>query len=132
MLKTLLICADGSAYGLNAAKKAVNIAKLHDACVIVLHIQVDRGHTFTVPWQLEVGEPDAMQKPTVLQKANLEATMQLCQTAGIRFRCRIESGSAAEQIIRVAEDEGVDLIVMGPKGLSDWKALSLGAVNHPV
>jgi len=72
------------------------------------------------------------QQLTAHQKANLEATTQLCQTAGIRFRCRHECGSAAEQIIRVAEDEGVDLIVMGTKGLSDWKALSLGAVNHPV
>lgn len=132
MFNTLMICADGSTYGLNAAKKAVSLAKLHDACVLMLHVQVDQGHTLRAPCQLEAGESDSTEELTVHQNANLEATMQLCQTAGIRFRCRHERGRAEEQIIRVAEDEGVDLIVMGPRGLSDWKALSLGGVSDYV
>jgi nucleotide-binding universal stress UspA family protein len=40
--------------------------------------------------------------------------------------------SAAEEIVRTAEREGADLIVMGSRGLSLWKRLLLGSVSSAV
>ena len=40
--------------------------------------------------------------------------------------------SAAEEIVRTAEREGSDLIVMGSRGLSAWKRLVVGSVSSAV
>ena len=44
----------------------------------------------------------------------------------------IEDGDPAEQILRHAESEGANLIVMGSRGLSDLKGLLMGSVSHKV
>ena len=56
----------------------------------------------------------------------------MCKDAGVRYRGRCEGGHAAEQIVRIACDEDVDLIVVGSRGLSEWKALLLGGVSDQV
>lgn len=40
--------------------------------------------------------------------------------------------SAAQEIVRTAEREGTDLIVMGSRGLSAWKRLVIGSVSLAV
>ena len=44
----------------------------------------------------------------------------------------IEDGDPAEQILRYAESEGANLIVMGSRGLGDLKGLLMGSVSHKV
>jgi len=41
-------------------------------------------------------------------------------------------GRAAKAILRAAESEGADVIVMGSRGLSDLAGLLLGSVTHKV
>ncbi len=45
---------------------------------------------------------------------------------------RVEDGSPAETILKVAEETGADAIVMGSRGRSDLKGLVLGSVSHAV
>jgi nucleotide-binding universal stress UspA family protein len=51
---------------------------------------------------------------------------------GLRVITRIEYGSPAAQIVRVAEDERVDLIVMGAQGMTALEELLLGSVSYEV
>ncbi len=44
----------------------------------------------------------------------------------------IEDGDPSEQILRYAEKEAANLIVMGSRGLSDLKGLLMGSVSHKV
>jgi nucleotide-binding universal stress UspA family protein len=44
----------------------------------------------------------------------------------------VEDGDPAHRIVEVAGREGVDLIVMGRRGLGDLKGLLLGSVSHKV
>lgn len=132
MFDNILICTDGSATALKAAKRAVALAKQSNACVLLLNVLPNAALAVTVPWQLEIGGTGSAPQLTAAQQANLEASLSMCKEAGLRFRCRHESGHAAEQILRVAEDEGADLIVMGSRGLNEWKALMLGSVSDHV
>ncbi len=45
---------------------------------------------------------------------------------------RIESGSPGDEIVRVAADEGFDLIVIATHGRSSWKRALLGSVADHV
>lgn len=40
------------------------------------------------------------------------------------------SGHAAQSIVRAADDNSADVIVMGSRGLSDWSGLLVGSVTH--
>ena len=48
------------------------------------------------------------------------------------FDARIGPGLPAEQIVRVAEKEKVDLIVLGTQGHSGFKRLMIGSVTDRV
>ena len=132
MFKSMLICSDGSEDAVRAATKAVAMAKDQDAFVVLLNVVPSGTQQFLVPWQLEAGGTDAQSHLTVQQSANLDKTLKMCRDMGICYRCRYESGHPAEQILRVACEEDVDLIVMGSRGLSEWKALLLGSVSDHV
>jgi len=132
MFNTIVICSDGSANALTAAQTAVGIARENNACVLLLSVDPHAVQTFTVPWQLEAGVTDGVPHINEQQKANFEATVRLCQNAGVHYRFRHETGQPADQIVRVAEEEGADLIVLGSRGLNAWKSLLLGSVSGHV
>ena len=132
MFKSMLICSDGSDYAVRAVERGVAMAKEQDALVVLLNVVPSGVHQFMVPWQLDIGDAGAQPHLTAQQSANLDRTLKLCRETGVPFRCRHESGHPAEQILRVACEEDVDLIVMGSRGLSEWKALLLGSVSDHV
>ena len=45
---------------------------------------------------------------------------------------RLESGDPADSILSCIEDENIDCVVMGSRGLSNLKGLFLGSVSHKV
>ena len=63
----------------------------------------------------------------------VEGARWQAEQAGVgRVTCLVEDGDPAHRIVEVAEREGVDLIVMGRRGLGDLKGLLLGSVTHKV
>ena len=52
--------------------------------------------------------------------------------AGVYTECAIEIGAIAPTIARYAKDHGIDLIVMGTRGLGPIKSLVLGSVAYKV
>lgn len=45
---------------------------------------------------------------------------------------RLESGDPADRILHCIDDENIDCVVMGSRGLSNVKGLFLGSVSHKV
>ena len=63
----------------------------------------------------------------------LESAKRKVSGAGVTLsKATTAKGDAAKQILKVAEDESIDLIVMGTRGLGELKSLVLGSVSRKV
>ena len=65
-------------------------------------------------------------------KEYLEASAVQLQNAGIETTTGILEGSAVENIVEYAKDQGIDLIVMSSQGYGGFKRLILGSVTDRV
>jgi nucleotide-binding universal stress UspA family protein len=50
----------------------------------------------------------------------------------VKYEQRLLTGIAADEILRVSNEEGVDLIVMGTHGRTGWMRLLMGSVAQAV
>lgn len=63
---------------------------------------------------------------------SLQDTRDLLDQAGIAYQYHIIVGDPAEMIVRLANEEQYDQIMMGPRGKSGIKGLLLGSVTNKV
>jgi len=117
-MSKLLVAVDGSEQANKALKYASNLAMKFKAKVTLLHVSESK---------LANLEPEAVRivGENILSDAatNFE---------GIDLDKRIEYGSPAQNIIKVARQENYDLIILGSRGLSSVKRYLLGSVSEDV
>ncbi len=120
--------SDASVQGLAAASELAGLfrAELLVANIIpVLPPQPsDPNFTFEVPEYENILHKDAEAKLAELIKTSIPA--------GIAARAVLGHGHPAKEVIRLAEEEKVDLIVIATHGHSGWHHLLLGSVAEKV
>ena len=127
MYKTILIPVSGK-NGLSRAKSALSHAKkLASGDIVLLHI-------FEPLPQIVGGEAHA--ELLAEQKAKGQTLLnpvlaEMEKPAG-SVRCRIEEGTTAETIIRVAHEENADLIIMFTDGRDGLQDMLLGSITERV
>ncbi len=162
MFKNVLVATDGSDHANKAVDLAIDMAGKHGAALTVLSViesgaltedarrlarekRIDMSPVPDIPDfaaispNMEAILPDV---GTILAngriKAELaEAIMEEARdragvALGAEIRGRTETGDAAEEILKVAEGEGADLVVMGCRGLGALKSLLVGSVSQKV
>lgn len=134
MFKRILLASDGSDYALKAAQAAAELAKGLGATVTVLHVFTMPSFQHSIP-----GVPGAETDPGALnvyieqvQDAVAKRTGKVLEEAGVPYTNLFEVGHPAEVIVRIAEDDGYDLIVLGSRGLSEIRSFLLGSVSDKV
>ncbi len=73
--------------------------------------------------------------PGARRETIVDAVREAFETAGIEARTeirRVSPGDTPEQIVGVAQEVDADLIVMGTRGMTEWKSLLLGGVANKV
>jgi nucleotide-binding universal stress UspA family protein len=125
MFKHILVAIDGSDYSHEVLPAAVEIAKKFDSEIFVLHAsEHDRGRA--VVYSLETPAAATMMVANAVEQlrgAGLVAKGKLVDVA---------AGHVAKAIVETAKANGIDLIVMGSRGLSDVQGMMLGSVTHKV
>lgn len=123
----ILVPTDGSSYALLAGRHAVYLAKSLGASVISLNVmETDMAFHSGIHYADEVVQ---------LEKSGLKATTgikELCAGAGVESKELVIRGSPATTILKVADEEKVDLIVMGTVGMSAVERVLLGSVSGKV
>jgi nucleotide-binding universal stress UspA family protein len=107
--KKILIATDGSATASHAAEVGIDVAKASGAEALLLH----------------VGDPKDGKKVLAQVEKALSSSKVPINSMSV-------SGDAADMICEVAEREGVDLIVVGNKGMTGAKRFLLGSVPNQV
>ena len=134
MFKHILLATDGSAASEHAAKLAADLARTHCAKLTTLYV-VD-----PYPY-LGVGETNPMGFQAYMAAAQAHAAQAhasvavLCDQPGPKINLQallVEDVAAARGIVQTAQDQGVDLIVVGSHGRSGVVRLVLGSVAAKV
>ncbi len=125
-IRRILAALDFSEHSARALETAIYFAKQLDA---ELHLI----HAFHLPVPLvtpyEVAVPDALiQEARDAASRKLADSLSKASAAGVKAHSHLAEVPAASAIVRVAEEEDVDLIVMGTHGHSGLKHLLLGSV----
>lgn len=134
MFNKILVCSDGSEAALKAARAAAEIAKKFDSRVVLLNVFTPSPSTMTfvgapdaVPYaQMAVGYADEVQEAVELRTGRIFDEMK------VAYEGRREMGHPVDRIVGVAEEEQVDLIVMGSRGLGGFQRILLGSVSDGV
>lgn len=125
MFKQILVAIDSYPCSQRVMPTAIELAQKLDSEVLVLHVsEHDRGRA--AAFALE-SPADA----TVL----VGESVRIAREAGITARGRVKdvaAGHVANAIVEIAAATGIDLIVMGSRGLSDGLSLMVGSVTHKV
>ena len=134
MYKTILVCSDGSEHSLKATREAAMIAKHSDACVLLLNVNsnAEAASPYIMPWQMEAKESPFSHDLDMVQECALKHAENLLEANEVRYVSLREFGHPAAQIVRVAQREEVDLIVLGGRGQSVLETLLLGSVSDHV
>lgn len=132
----ILVPHDGSEMSDKALDKAIDFSKAFQSEIIILHVVDDR----LIPSSAILGfigeksrlEDAKMQALNILKlgaEAMLKDRMEKVRANGINVRFIIGMGAPAEGIIDVAENEHVDLIVIGSRELKREKEYAAGKLK---
>jgi nucleotide-binding universal stress UspA family protein len=125
MFKTILVGADDSATAARAVSTAVELAK---ATAGSLHVMTAYN---LPPISSEAVPVDYMDTVAKAADLLLEKLREGIVKEGVEARYHSAFGAPAEAMVRVADDVGADLIVVGNKGMRGMRRV-LGSVPNSV
>lgn len=131
MYKKILLPTDGSKYSENAEKHALFLAEKSGAEIISLSV-IENGFSVGLPSDDTIYEVNQMLKKE--SKTNLNKVEEIKEEydSNIKITPLIKEGSPAPVILDVAEEEDVDLIVIGSSGKSSFDRFLMGSVAAKV
>lgn len=125
MFQRILLAVDGSEHSLRAVPVAGHLARRYEGEVIVLHV---REHELT--WGADIDIETDHEAAKLVDDVVRELKEQGTNVRGEVVR--VPHGNAAKAIVDTAHREGMGLIVMGSRGLSEWGRLLMGSVADKV
>lgn len=128
----MLVATDGSEDSLDAARYAASLARPLRARVTLLHV-IPRE---TIPLAITGLRPEDMVE---IERAMWDGGQAILDSARVPFdqlAVRVEGllrrGDAAEEIVRVAREEEIDLIVVASQGSGGAERAILGSTSDAV
>lgn len=135
MIKNILVPTDGSTHAKKAIDYASDLASKYGATVHLVHVisksEIPEGLDRYMDVE-RVEEP----REQVLKKIGdgiIKSGVTEAKGKGMNnVKSSIVIGDPAEKIVEFAKDNGVDMIIMGSRGLGAMKGILLGSVSSKV
>lgn len=126
MISTVAVGTDGSATAEEAVREAAEIARRFSAKLVLLSAFEDSGRP---PANGEDIELQWAVNSSARVKSILERVESELSQSGIECETRVDKGDPAEVLVRLADECGADLLVIGNKGM---RRRLLGSVPNTV
>ena len=132
MFKHILVPVDGSETSLQAVSKAAELAKAFNSEVTAVYV-LDPYPFTGVGADFAYGQAQYLSAATAEANKALEDVTERMKDTGVTVKTLVGEGHALhEGIVRVGENGGADLIVMGSHGRRGLEKLVLGSVAQRV
>ena len=129
--KKILLCADFSENSEPAQEAALGYAKAFGAELLIIHVIHRMAFSGFENWLVdEIKRVLALTEEDAV--ARLQKVAEECRQQVTRVKTFCHLGLAPNEIVKVAAEESVDLIVLGTHGLSGLKHLVMGSVARSV
>ncbi|HUK50902.1 MAG TPA: universal stress protein [Terriglobales bacterium] len=132
-ISRIMVAVDGSVHSKKAVELAIELAKLSNAQLYFIHVLAE---TNAPKWFKEfaeveqVGEADYFD---IVERRLFSPLIARAKESKVQvFRCIRGRGDPADEILRNAKNKGIDLIVMGSRGLGKFSGAMLGSVSTKV
>lgn len=128
--RRIVVGLDGSEGSSRALRWVLETAKPLDAEVVAVHV-----HHLTAYLPAPMGVTPPMDTQEWLEELQRTFAQDWCaplRKAGVRYHAVFDDGTgpAASALMRIAQQEGADMIVVGSRGLGGFAELLLGSVSH--
>jgi nucleotide-binding universal stress UspA family protein len=127
MFNKILLATDGSRCALQAASKAIEIglsnpkAKIH----IVYVVDIAKAKTEVLQNWNSIRTQDK-------RKDKVKATEEMIQKAGIQYETHFLRGDPGPSIVKFANENIYDLVIVGNRRKNKLQQIVLGSVSHKV
>ncbi|MFC4359205.1 universal stress protein [Halobium salinum] len=129
MYDRILVPTDGSTGVGRAVDHAIGLAAAHDAVVEAVYV-VNSGGLAGLPMESSWEGVDELLRSDA--EAAVEAVERRARDCGVEASGRVLEGAPHREIVRFAESEDCDLVVMGTHGRGGIDRLLLGSVAEKV
>ncbi len=128
MLKRILVATDGSDHARKAIGYACDIASKYDAAIYLIHVISLPPTTHSEAFFEPLRDHARKAGEDIIRKAEKDARKK-----GIKnVQISLVDGDPTSEILKYAEENDVDMIVLGSRGLGKLGMLMLGSVSHKV
>ena len=138
VFERILIATDGSKNSEKAAKVGIELAKVSEGKVIIVYVADIGKYMPSAGLISPFGgvSPEAIDNIVVsIREAGIKATLQvneLARAAEVPSEWMIVEGNPPSEILRIAEDENIDVIVIGNIGKTGLEKFLMGRVAEKV
>ncbi len=131
IFRKIMIATDGSELVKRAVDLAIEIAKLSEAKLYVVHVIALEGNSIIHSRDEE--QKKALKEQLIVEgKKAIDYVENIGRTANVRVESTILEGNPANEILDFAEKNDIDLIVMGTHGKTGIQRLLIGSVSENV
>jgi len=132
MFSRILVAVDGSPFAERALAQAVDLSRKYGARLLIVHVVLRRFYAVT-PSEAGVLATTVFVKEMESEgKKIIAKSEEIVKAAGVAYESKLVQGVPADEIVRLAQAERVDLIIIGSRGLTEVRAFLLGSVSDKV
>ncbi|MEM2905882.1 MAG: universal stress protein [Candidatus Bathyarchaeia archaeon] len=128
MFKSILLPTDGSQYALKAGKYAIDIAKHYGSRLLVVYV-VPMSAAYVLSLRGKMEQTEELFKQG---ERSVEAIKRMCDESKVPCEGRVVKGDPALEVLRLAEAENVDLLVVGARRKGRAAAFTVGSVSDTI
>lgn len=127
MYKHILLASDGSENAVRAAKEAVKLASYDKESIIDVTYVIDFDQSKT-----DVLHSASSEAIDVERRKKNSKVIQYLQETNANYKTTILRGKPGPEIVKYANDQKADIVVIGSRGLNTLQEMVLGSVSHKV